>query len=57
MVLPVGWGQSRHCSVSDELLKNTLLKLIANLMDGVRWLDKECREQQGLEDMEVDMEE
>ncbi|KAI9767597.1 MAG: hypothetical protein M1840_005634 [Geoglossum simile] len=59
MVLPVGWGQSRYCSVSDELLKCTLLKLIANLMDGVRWLDKECREQResGPEEMEIDMEE
>ena len=61
MVLPVGWGQSRHCTVSDELLKNTMAKLMANLVDGVRWLDKEWQEQRQeelkeLEEMEVDME-
>ncbi|KAH0542236.1 hypothetical protein FGG08_003358 [Glutinoglossum americanum] len=58
MVLPVGWGQSRHCTVSDELLRNTMAKLMANLMDGVRWLDKEWQEQreEELEEMEVDTE-
>ncbi|KAH0551685.1 hypothetical protein GP486_007097 [Trichoglossum hirsutum] len=54
MVLPVGWGQSRHYAAPDELLKNTMAKLMANLVDGLQWLDRESREQreQELEKME-----